>query len=166
MKYTLVLIVCTYNFQLQIVVVQFRVAVDADEHSIEAGRNKSEAENIVGSIWPLIRRISVLHHSSTDAPFIGHGLCNVHKGFNNGCGSLGYGILILSIQNQSVFQHTGLQARLVEKKTLPKMRLCPSSNLHIRALKFIEKQIFYLHPFQKLTDQCFSLCKIVGEIKE
>ena len=37
--------------------------------------------------------------------------------------------------------HTGLDERLVEK-TLPKMRLCPSSNLHIRALKFIEKQIF------------------------
>jgi hypothetical protein len=66
----------TYNFQLQVVVVHFGVAVDTDEYGIEAGRNKSEAEYVLGSIRPLIRRISVLHHPSIDAPFIGHGLCN------------------------------------------------------------------------------------------
>ena len=66
----------TYNFQLQVVVVHFGVAVDTDEYGIEAGRNKSEAEYVLGSIRPLIRGISVLHHPSIDAPFIGHGLCN------------------------------------------------------------------------------------------
>ena len=50
----------TYNFQLQIVIVDIRVTVNPNKDRIKTRRNKSEAEDVLWSVRPFVRRITIL----------------------------------------------------------------------------------------------------------
>jgi len=65
----------SYDFQLEVVIVDFRVTVHSHKDRIEARRNESQAKDILGGVRPLIRGISVLHGASVGAPFVGYRFC-------------------------------------------------------------------------------------------
>ena len=50
----------TYNFQLKIVIVDIRVTVNPNKDRIKTRRNKSEAEDVLWSVRPFVRRITIL----------------------------------------------------------------------------------------------------------
>ena len=62
----------TYNFQLEVVIVDFRVTVHSYQDSIKARGNESQAKDILGGVRPLIRGISVLHGASVGAPLVSY----------------------------------------------------------------------------------------------
>ena len=65
---------CTHNFQLQVVVGSSRMAVDPDEHGVEARRDESEREDVPARVRTLVRRIPEVDRAALQAPLVGYGL--------------------------------------------------------------------------------------------